>query len=108
MDGCYAGGDTIVKTFGSEWTLKLGRLDSTNEPVNRCLAPGASTAEMESFYLKLGAKPNDTGPFAAKPPFWPKYSFLMYPAAQDDPKVRAQSEPHLFASCELLAQRGRI
>lgn len=104
-----SGGETIVKTFGSEWGIRLGRIDVTDEPSKRALAPGAGTAEMETFYNALGAK-GDTGFFAAKPPFWEKYSFLLYSAAQEDPKAYEEmlaAESEEFAKWKLDYDRSR-
>jgi L-ascorbate peroxidase len=82
-----AGGDKIVKAFGAQWDVRLGRLDSSEAAPSRALAPNADAETMRQFMLKLGAKVEDQGPFAPKPPFWERPAFVVYSAAQDNPLV---------------------
>lgn len=101
-----SGGEQIVQTFGSAWDFKLGRLDSAEDPNKKTLNPSAGTEEMRQFYLDLGVKPGSKSGFlTAKPPFWEKYSFILYCSAQDDPKVwyhSMQMCTHLLRGAETL------
>lgn len=98
-----SGGETIAKQFGSDWPVRLGRIDSTEEaPGRRVIAPNSSTEDMQKFMLGLGTKPGlNDGPFAPKAPFWEKYTFIIWTATQDDPVVR--SPPLLSLSCRAFS-----
>lgn len=86
----------------TKWDIRLGRMDSPEEPSKKILAPGASSDEVRSFYNELGAKPGSTsGPFAGLPPFSEKVSFLLYSAAQDDPTVRITCGVYNVNSCHV-------
>ena len=82
-----------MKTFGSTWEMKFGRLDSAEEPTKRALPNPSAPEEVRTFYRQLGVKPSDeegVGGLAflkKTPPFWEKFSFILYCAAQDDPQV---------------------
>jgi hypothetical protein len=83
-------GEQIVRAFGAQWDVRLGRIDSPVAVSSRALAPGAGTEEMRDFMMRLGAKPGaGSGPLVPKPPFWERPAFVIYPATQDDPAVRA-------------------
>ena len=101
-----AGGDQIVKAFGSAWDVRLGRLDAKQaDPAGRVLAPGASAEEMRTYMLKLAAKPTDGGAFKPKQPFWERPAFVVYPATQDDPLVRGCGRSAFALACRKKMMR---
>jgi Peroxidase len=89
------GGEQIVRAFGTQWDVQLGRMDSAESVPGRALAPGASAQEMKAFMIKLGAKPGAGGFLSAKPPFWERPAFTIYPATQDDSLVCVRHRPVL-------------
>lgn len=99
--------------------IPLGRLDATQpDPAGRLPAPGASLEEVQAFFSKLGAKPDQTGegPFGKKPPFWERYQVGVGGGREEAPgwaagavdgqgKLRALRMPGL-CNCE-AARRAR-
>lgn len=86
---------TITRAFGAAWDVRLGREDSSvADPAGRLPAPGASVEEVRAFLFDLASK-KETGAFAAKPPFWERPAFVVYPATTDSPSVRPLPLPAL-------------
>ena len=84
-----SGGETIGKSFGAQWDVSLGRVDSpTADAPNGIPGKDASVEEIRLFLLSLGAKPAESGPFAPKAPFWERQAFVLYPATTEDMTVR--------------------
>lgn len=78
------------RAFGAPWEIRLGRVDCDGSAnAGRALKPKASTEEIVEFMNKLGTKPGPRGFFDPKPRFWERPTFVLYPAMQDDPIVRA-------------------
>lgn len=83
-------GAFIADGFGCPISIRLGRTDATQaSPPGLLPRRDAPLEEVQAFFFKLGAKPDQggDGPFAKKPPFWERQQFLLWPATQDDPQA---------------------
>lgn len=82
-----SGGKIITEVYGTEWPIRLGRVDSSDGgAAGRIPADDAPVAEIVGFMKQLGAKPGaKDSPFSPKPPFWERPAFVMWTAASKDP-----------------------
>ncbi|KAG2487468.1 hypothetical protein HYH03_013890 [Edaphochlamys debaryana] len=70
-----------------DFPVKLGRVDSTEAgPAGKVPAADASVADITAYFAKLNVKPGSqgSGPFAPKPPFWERPTFVLWNAAAAD------------------------
>ncbi|KAF8056140.1 AK1 [Scenedesmus sp. PABB004] len=108
-----SGGEIITSVYGTDWPVRLGRLDSAAPgPAGRLPPAGAPVADVVAFMKQLGAKPGaGGGPFTPKPPFWERPTFFVWPAASADPaaeEARFVAElPDAFAGAKADADRSR-
>eukprot|EP00892_Ulva_mutabilis_P005537 jgi/Ulvmu1/3355/UM156_0012.1 len=95
-----SGGEEVAKTFGAAWDVKLGRVDNPDGATKSIVSSSSSTEEARTFMLQLGAKPGSSGPFAPKPPFWERVSFVLLGRIADDPQAK---ELQLAADSDVFA-----
>lgn len=84
----------LAAKFGNPFEVRLGRLDSSEpDAPGRFPAPGSPPSEVQKFMSGLNVKdPSQLGgPFSVKAPFWERPTFLLWPAAQDDPKAAEEA-----------------
>mmetsp|Transcript_40122 Transcript_40122/g.72016 ORF Transcript_40122/g.72016 Transcript_40122/m.72016 type:complete len:367 (-) Transcript_40122:181-1281(-) len=85
-----AAGLQIANQFGAPFEVKLGRVDAAGAD-NAPPVPGmdASVEEIKGWLNKLGNRNPDAspGPFTPKAPFWERPGYLIWTAAQLDPKA---------------------
>lgn len=100
-----SGGSIIADNFKAEWPVVLGRKDASEPaPAGRTVpGPDASIEEVKSFFLSLANK-GESGPFAGKPPFGERQTFLLWTAAQPDP---AAAEAKLAADPDFAAWKKK-
>lgn len=97
-------GEFLVASFSNPITVNLGRLDAaTPDAPNRFPAPGSSPSDVQKFMNTLGVKDPASleGPFARKPLFWERITFVLWTAAQPDP---AASEAEFAAANPIYAE----
>jgi L-ascorbate peroxidase len=109
-----SGGDIIATVYGTDWPVRLGRVDSAEAaPAGRIPDDAAPVTEIVDFMKKLGVKSGaaGAGPFTPKPPFWERPTFFVWPAASADPaaeEARFASEmPDAFAGVKRDSDRSR-
>ncbi|WIA23161.1 hypothetical protein OEZ86_010056 [Tetradesmus obliquus] len=109
-----SGGEIITTVYGTEWPVRLGRVDSaTAGAAGRLPAADAPVAEITAFMGKLGVKEGSAGagPFTPKPPFWERPTFFIWPAAAKDPAAEearfAAEDPANFAGVKRDMDRSR-
>eukprot|EP00882_Tetradesmus_deserticola_P003731 GHRQ01003946.1.p1 GENE.GHRQ01003946.1~~GHRQ01003946.1.p1 ORF type:complete len:361 (+),score=156.95 GHRQ01003946.1:38-1084(+) len=109
-----SGGEIITTVYGTEWPVRLGRVDSaTPGAAGRIPADGAPVAEIVAFMKGVGVKGGaaGAGPFTPKPPFWERPTFFIWPAACSDPAAEearfAAEDPANFAGVKREMDRSR-
>uniref|UniRef100_A0A383W9J5 Plant heme peroxidase family profile domain-containing protein n=1 Tax=Tetradesmus obliquus TaxID=3088 RepID=A0A383W9J5_TETOB len=109
-----SGGEIITTVYGTEWPVRLGRVDSAAAgAAGRLPAADAPVAEITAFMGKLGVKEGSAGagPFTPKPPFWERPTFFIWPAAAKDPAAEearfAAEDPANFAGVKRDMDRSR-
>ncbi|KAG2487467.1 hypothetical protein HYH03_013889 [Edaphochlamys debaryana] len=110
-----SGGEVIAgPAFSAPWPVRLGRLDAPEPgPEGKVPAANAPVADITATFAKLGVVPGaSSGPFAAKPPFWERPTFLLWTAAAADPpaeEARFASElPDKYGSIKTMYERSRL
>ena len=101
----------LSKQYGSQFQVKLGRVDATGADARVDVpATTASAEEIQAFMGKLGVKDGSLdGPFAARAPFWERPTFLLWSASTKDAAASEEAFGQLegFASWKAKYDKSR-